>query len=61
MTGPYFHNNKVATVEETVTEMAEYQTRKQLATVDGDTIVTWLKSLTGEIDATYIKQPEWLC
>lgn len=58
MTGPYFHNGKVATLEEAVTQMAAYQTGKQLATADADAIVTWLKSLTGEIGGSYIKQPE---
>jgi cytochrome c peroxidase len=58
MTGPYFHNGKVATLGEAVMQMAEFQTGKQLATADRDAIVTWLKSLTGEIDGSYIKQPE---
>lgn len=58
MTGPYFHNGKVATLEEAVTQMAEYQTGKQLPIADRDSIVKWLKSLTGEIDGSYIKQPE---
>jgi cytochrome c peroxidase len=57
-TGPYFHNGKVATLQEAVTQMAEYQTGKQLSVADRNSIVTWLKSLTGEIDASYIQQPE---
>jgi len=57
MTGPYFHTGKVATLEEAVTQMAEYQTGKELATADRDAIVTFLRSLTGEVDSTYIKQP----
>jgi len=39
-------------------QMADYQTGKQLALTDRAAIVTWLKSLTGEVDASYIKQPE---
>jgi cytochrome c peroxidase len=58
MTGPYFHNGKVATVEEAVSQMAEYQTGNQLATAERDAIVTWLKSLTGEVDHSYIKEPD---
>jgi cytochrome c peroxidase len=57
MTGPYFHTGKLATLEEAVTQMAEYQTGTQLATADRDAIVTWLRSLTGEVDSTYIKPP----
>jgi len=58
MTGPYFHTGKVATLDDAVRQMAQYQTGKELATVDREAIVTWLKTLTGDIDANYIKQPE---
>lgn len=58
MTGPYFHSGKVTTLEDAVLKMAEYQTGKQLAITDRDAIVTWLTSLTGEIDPNYIKEPE---
>ena len=58
MTGPYFHNGKVDTLESAVSQMAEYQTGKSLTTADRDAIVTWMKSLTGDIDASYIKEPE---
>ena len=57
-TGPYFHTGKVATIEDAVKQMGEYQTGKQLAAAETAAIVTWLKTLTGEIDADYIKQPE---
>ena len=57
-TGPYFHTGKVATIEDAVKQMGEYQTGKQLAAADTAAIVTWLKTLTGEIDGAYIKQPE---
>jgi cytochrome c peroxidase len=58
MTAPFFHNGKVATLQDAVSQMAEYQTGRQLALADRDAIVTWLKSLTGEINAAYIKQPD---
>jgi cytochrome c peroxidase len=58
MTGPYFHNGKVATLEDAVLQMAEYQTGRQLAADDRASIVTWLKSLTGEVDGGYIARPE---
>lgn len=58
MTAPYFHNGKVATIEDAVMQMAEYQTGKELAVADRDDIITWLKTLSGEVDATYIKEPD---
>jgi cytochrome c peroxidase len=58
MTGPYFHSGKVANLDDAITQMAEYQTGRQLATADREAIAMWLKSLTGEIDPAYIKQPE---
>ena len=57
-TGPYFHIGKVATLEKAVKEMAEYQLGKQLKEDEIASIVTFLKTLTGEIPAEYIKPPE---
>jgi len=56
-TGPYFHNGKVGTLEEAVTRMGEYQVGKKLTAPEIQSIVTWLKSLTGEIPAEYVKPP----
>ncbi len=56
-TGPYYHNGRVATLEDAVSRMAEYQTGKPLQPEQTQAIVTWLKSLTGEIPADYIKEP----
>ena len=58
MTAPYFHNGKVAAVEQAVAMMADYQTGRQLKATEVLGIVTWLKSLTGEIPAGYIRQPQ---
>lgn len=58
MTGPYFHTGKVASLDEAVAQMAEYQTGKPLTAADRAAIVMWLNCLTGEIDANYIKEPE---
>jgi cytochrome c peroxidase len=55
-TAPYFHNGKVRTLEEAVSYMAEYQLGRKLADSEVQSIVTWLKSLTGEIPASYIKR-----
>ena len=57
-TGPYFHTGKVATLEEAVKEMAEYQLGKRLTDDEIASAVTFLKTLTGEIPAEYIKPPE---
>lgn len=56
-TGPYFHNGQVGTLEDAVTRMGEYQIGKALTPAQIQSIVTWLKSLTGEIPAEYIKPP----
>jgi cytochrome c peroxidase len=58
MTGPYFHDGKVPTLEGALALMAEYQTGKRLDAAATDSIVTWLRSLTGEIPTDYVKQPE---
>ncbi len=57
-TAPFYHNGKVRTLEEAVPLMAEYELGKRLTQQDVDSIVTWLKSLTGEIPAEYIRKPE---
>jgi len=56
-TKPYFHNGKVATLEEAVSRMAEYQLGKTLTPGQIQSIVVWMKSLTGEVPAEYIKPP----
>jgi cytochrome c peroxidase len=57
-TGPYFHDGKVKSLEETVQLMAEYQLGKKLTAADLNSIITWLKSLTGEVPASYIQKPK---
>lgn len=57
MTGPYFHDGKVSTLDEAVARMAEYQTGRPLDNAQKLSIVVWLKSLTGELPADYIKPP----
>ena len=57
-TAPYFHNGKVATLEQAVQEMADYQLGKTLSRKETEAIITFLKSLTGEIPFDYIKPPE---
>jgi cytochrome c peroxidase len=58
MTAPFFHTGKVPTLEDAVKQMGEYQTGKALSEAETTAIVTWLKSLTGDIDVSYIQKPE---
>ena len=57
-TGPYFHDGKVPALNEAVGKMAEYELGSALTPEQIDSIVVFLKSLTGEIPADYIKKPE---
>jgi cytochrome c peroxidase len=56
-TGPYFHSGKVATLDQAVKEMAEFELGKPLSQADAQSIVTFLKSLTGAAPADYVKEP----
>lgn len=47
-TAPYFHDGSVATLEDAVSRMAEYQLGRNLSQQDVESIVTFLKSLTAE-------------
>ncbi len=57
-TKPYYHNGKVETLEAAVSRMGEYQLGKNLSDAQVNSIVIWLKSLTGDIPAEYVKPPE---
>jgi cytochrome c peroxidase len=56
-TGPYFHDGKVGTLQDAVARMSEYQVGQKLTDAQIQSIVTWLKSLTGQIPVEYIKPP----
>jgi cytochrome c peroxidase len=56
-TRPYYHNGKVESLEQAVSRMAEYQLGKTLTDSQISSIIAWLKTLTGEIPAEYIKKP----
>ena len=45
-TGPYFHNGEVASLEDAVSRMGEFQLGKTLSADEVRSIVTWLKTLT---------------
>jgi cytochrome c peroxidase len=57
-TAPYFHHGKIATLEEAVKTMAWHQLGRELKDDEIASIVTWLKTLTGEIPKAYIAKPE---
>lgn len=58
MTGPYFHNGKVETLQHAVKAMGEHQLGEQLSEQEIASIVTFLKLLTGEIPSEYIRRPQ---
>ena len=55
-TAPYFHDGSVKTLEEAVKLMGTHQLGKDLSDADVESIVTFLKSLTGELPK--IEKPE---
>ncbi len=57
-TGPYYHDGSVPALDAAVKSMAEYQLGKTLKEEEVASIVTWLKALTGEVPADYIKAPQ---
>lgn len=57
-TAPYFHDGSIATLEEAVNIMAEYQTAKGSFTdAERADLIAFLNSLTGDLPTAYIKQP----
>lgn len=56
-TAPYFHNGKVATLPEAVRKMAFHQLGKVLTNDEVEAIVLWLRTLTGELPADYVRPP----
>ncbi len=57
-TAPYFHDGSVATLEEAVAKMAEYETGEELTPEQIASIVTFLNALTGQVPAGYVAKPE---
>jgi cytochrome c peroxidase len=57
MTAPYFHDGSIATLDEAVRQMANHQLARTLSKAEADSIVTFLKALTGELPTEYIKEP----
>jgi cytochrome c peroxidase len=48
LTAPYFHDGSAATLEQAVTDMANYQLGRDLDERDRSALVAFLRSLTGE-------------
>jgi len=57
-TAPYFHDGSIATLEDAVRTMALYQNGVELKDDEVQSIVTFLKALTGDIPKDYIQKPE---
>jgi cytochrome c peroxidase len=56
-TWPYFHDGSVERLEDAVRLMGEYQLDVQLTDEQIASIVTWLRTLKGDIPTTYIERP----
>jgi cytochrome c peroxidase len=56
-TAPYFHDGQTAKLEDAVKMMAAHQLGKDLSDADAASIVTFLKTLTGELPATLVAEP----
>jgi len=57
-TAPYLHDGTVATLEEIVSKMAEFQLGRTLSAEDTKSIVSFLGALKGRVDESFVKQPE---
>jgi len=57
MTAPYFHDGSVATLSDAVSVMARVQLGRKLSDREVDDIVSFLKSLTGELPSEFAMAP----
>ncbi len=57
-TGPYFHNGQVGSMDLAVKLMGQHQLNLELNETQVQDIVSWLKTLTGEIPKDYIAKPQ---
>jgi len=56
-TAPYFHDGSAETLDAAVRKMAKHQLGIYLADNEAKSIVTWLRSLTGDPPMQYIARP----
>ena len=47
-TAPYFHDGSVATLDEAIRLMAEFQLGKDISESEAESIATWLACLSGD-------------
>lgn len=57
-TAPYFHDGSVASLDEAVKMMAKHQLGRALTDEQVQSIVTFLRTLTGTVDAKYAGAPK---
>jgi cytochrome c peroxidase len=57
-TGPYLHDGSIATIEEMIQVMAEYQLGKNLTDQEIANMVAFFGALTGELPMDFIAKPE---
>ncbi len=57
-TGPYYHDGSIATLDEAIAKMGEYQLGRQLNSTEVASIKTYFKALTGRIPTDYIRKPK---
>jgi cytochrome c peroxidase len=59
-TAPYFHDGSETDLKKVVKMMALHQVNKTLTDAKAESIVAFLKTLTGELPTEYIKEPKRL-
>ena len=58
MTGPYFHNGGTASLEDAVRMMGHYQLGRDLTAAQVQSIVTYLRTLTGTLPQGIVAPPQ---
>lgn len=57
-TGPYFHDGSIASLEEAIKLMAKHQLGAELSDKDVKNIASFLATMTGPLDESYIAEPK---
>jgi cytochrome c peroxidase len=57
-TAPYFHDASSDTLDDAVRRMAKHQLGLELDDEKTQSVVVWLKTLTGDLPTDYIRKPE---
>ena len=58
VTGPYLHDGSIPTMESMVQLMVRHQLGRELTNDEVDTMVVFLRSLTGELPSDYTAEPQ---